>query len=97
MVKAFAEDPKVSFGDVHTGQEPIREGHDPGKGGWPTIRYFNKETGLAGESYTKKVEGMSMCDELGKDEYMTLYVEEAGKTILSATETGGDKDEKDEL
>ena len=35
-------------------------------------RYCHLQTGLAGESYTKKVEGMGMCDELGKDEYMTL-------------------------
>jgi len=54
----------------------------PGAGGWPTIRYFNKETGLGGKAYPKKTD-MAMCDELGpKEEYMQQYVEEAGGTSL---------------
>ena len=36
----------------------------PGSGGWPTIRYYNKETGVDGASYTQKT-SMSVCDELG--------------------------------
>lgn len=37
---------------------------NPGKGGWPTIRYYNKKTGHDGEAYVKKTQ-KSMCDELG--------------------------------
>lgn len=62
-------------------EEPIRGDHSPGAGGWPTIRYFNKETGYGGQAYTKKTSG-AMCDELGNDKYMTEYVEEAGHTYL---------------
>ena len=40
------------------------EGANPGAGGWPTIRYYNKETGILGKSYEKKTDA-SMCDELG--------------------------------
>jgi len=58
------------------------EDQGPGAGGWPTIRYFNKETGYGGKPYVKKTSG-AMCDELGpKEEYMQMYVEEAGGTSL---------------
>ena len=50
--------------------------HSPGKGGWPTIRYFNKETGYEGASYTKKTT-QAMCSELGQEKYMDAYVREA--------------------
>jgi len=48
-----------------------------GQGGWPTVRYFNAETGLDGAPYTKKT-SKSMCDELGDMEYMRAYVTEQG-------------------
>ena len=51
----------MSFGDVNLSEEPIRGGHNPGAGGWPTIRYFNAETGLAGASYVKKTDD-AMCE-----------------------------------
>ena len=68
--------------DVNLGQERIIEGpggepYNPGAGGWPTIRYFNQETGIAGGEYVKKTD-KSMCDELGNDEMMFAYVEEYG-------------------
>lgn len=52
---------------------------NPGKGGWPTIRYFNKLTGYDGAPYEKKTT-MSMCDELGPKgkTYMEEYVMEFG-------------------
>jgi len=51
-----------------------------GKGGWPTIRYFNKETGYDGQPYSKKTSD-AMCTELGpKHDHMNVYIEEAGKT-----------------
>jgi len=85
VVSAFAENPDVEFGDVAVGQQ-IEGPHNPGAGGWPTIRYFNKETGIDGSAYTKVTSG-SMCDELGKDEHMTEYVEAYGKTSLCAAES----------
>lgn len=55
-------------------------------GGWPTIRYFNKEH-PDGAPYQKKT-GDAMCTELGPqggtNKYMRAYVEEAGETSLCA-------------
>lgn len=57
------------------------------------MRYFNKETGLAGASYEKKT-SMSMCDELGpKHDYLTEFVEDVGNTGL-CTLDGSNCDER---
>lgn len=48
--------------------------HNPGMDGWPTIKYFNKETGVEGGNYVLKTDGM-VCDELGpKTNYLEEYV-----------------------
>lgn len=77
-------------------RESHGEGQNPGAGGWPTIRYFNKETGYGGKPYPKKT-SEAMCDELGKTENMQAYVEEMGKTSLcsAATEAGCTDKEKE--
>jgi len=78
-------------------EEQIRGEHSPGAGGWPTIKYFNKETGVGGAPYTKKTSD-AMCTELGNDEYMQAYIEEAGSTSLCSIAEGnpgcGDKEKK---
>lgn len=80
----------MQFGDVTLSGGGPRGGPtaNPGAGGWPTIRYYNKETGVDGQSYQKKTD-MPMCSELGTegDHYMQQYVEEAGKTSLCSIET----------
>jgi len=54
----------------------------PGAGGWPTIRYYNKETGVDGASYVKKTDA-PMCEELGpKGGLLHDYIEEAAGTSL---------------
>lgn len=75
-------------------ENQIRGHHNPGMGGWPTIRYFNKETGYEGASYTKKTEG-AMCDELGNLDHMQAYVMEAGQTSLCSIETKSGCSEKE--
>jgi len=82
----FKENSDVAFADVNLAEDQIRDGHNPGAGGWPTIRYFNKETGYGGNAYQKKTD-KSMCDELGDDTYMKAYVEEAGHTSLRSATT----------
>jgi len=81
----FSDNSDVEFGDVVLSGGGPRggEGANPGAGGWPTIRYYNKETGVLGKPYEKKTD-MPMCDELGPkgDVYMQQYVEEAGSTSL---------------
>lgn len=62
-------------------EDPIRGPYNPGAGGWPTIRYFNKATGYEGMPYPKKTE-KAMCDELGDESYMQAYVEEMAGVLL---------------
>jgi hypothetical protein len=96
-VRRFASNDDVAFGDVNLSEEQVKgEGakYNPGAGGWPTIRYFNKETGYDGATYTKKTT-KSMCDELGDRQYMEAYVTEAGKTSLCAIATGKGCSEKE--
>jgi hypothetical protein len=74
----FSSDDKVSFADVNLSEEPIRgPPYNAGQGGWPTIRYFNKETGYDGAPYQKKT-SMKMCDELKDINNMKAYIMEAG-------------------
>lgn len=94
-MKAFAGNDDVSFGDVNLSEEPIRgEPHNPGAGGWPTIRYFNKNTGIDGANYEKKT-SKSMCDELGDEEMMVSYIEEAGGTSVCSLSDGSGCSEKE--
>lgn len=90
-MKAFASNNDVAFMDVNLSQERITDGpngeaYNPGKGGWPTIHYFNEETGLAGGVYEKKTNG-HMCDELGDENMLTAYIEEYGNTSTCSVET----------
>merc|ERR1712146_72665 len=87
VVKQFKDNDDVQFADVMLSDGGPRggEGANPGAGGWPTIRYYNKETGVLGRSYEKKT-SMAMCDELGPkgetEGYLTQYIMEAGNTSL---------------
>ena len=90
----FANNNDVAFGDVNLSEEQVRGNHNPGAGGWPTIKYFNKATGYEGKPYTKKTSA-AMCDELGKDENMQAYVEEAGNTSLCKVEDGAGCEQKE--
>lgn len=81
-MKTFAGSADVSFGDVNLSEDQIRgPPHNPGSGGWPTIRYFNSKTGIEGANYDKKT-SKAMCDELGDEQMMFEYIEEAGGTSL---------------
>mmetsp|Transcript_3532 Transcript_3532/g.6118 ORF Transcript_3532/g.6118 Transcript_3532/m.6118 type:complete len:148 (-) Transcript_3532:305-748(-) len=90
----FAGNEKVSFGDINLSEEPIRGNHSPGAGGWPTIRYFNEETGIEGGTY-QKVTDDAMCTELGDMDHMVAYVEGYGNTSLCSVTDGAGCDEKE--
>ena len=82
MTRLFAGNDNVAFGDVNLQTTPIRgPPHNPGQGGWPTIRYFNSDTGKEGGSYEKRTEA-TMCTELGNRNYMIDYIETYGNTVL---------------
>jgi len=94
-VKTFAGNEDVSFGDVNLREEPIRgPPHNPGAGGWPTIRYYNKETGIDGANYDKKT-SKAMCEELGDQEMMNEYIEEAGGASLCSVSLGTGCDDRE--
>ena len=67
MAKDFVDNDKVVFGDVALSEGGPRSGvgvGSPGKGGWPTIRYYNKETGIEGAPYAQVTKDR-MCVETG--------------------------------
>lgn len=92
----------MAFADVNLSEEQIRDAADgsplsPGAGGWPTVRYFNKATGVAGAPYVMKQAGKKLCDELGDEEYMRAFVEEAsGTSACSAADGAGCNDQQKE-
>lgn len=77
----------MTFGDVNLAEAPVGGPYQAGAGGWPTVRYFNKDTGVGGKPYDKKT-SRSMCEELGDDKYMNEYILEAGSTSLCDVATG---------
>jgi len=66
-------------------------GHD----GWPTIRYFNKETGLAGADYVRRTTE-KVCNELKIEDNMIAFIESAAMTTMCTLEdeSGCDDSEK---
>jgi len=87
MTVKYKNNKKVAFADVNLSEEGIRGNHNPGAGGWPTVRYFNKETGYEGASYVKKT-SKAMCDELGDEKYMEELIQEAGGVFSCSVEDG---------
>jgi hypothetical protein len=79
-IKKYASTTAVSFADVLLSESlVIKAGGDgigAGQGGWPTIRYFNQNTGYNGEAYIPKTDE-KLHDELSQDTYMNLLIEEA--------------------
>lgn len=69
------------FADINLSEQSIRGNYNPGSGGWPTVRYFNKETGYEGAPYKKRTD-KAMCDELGDEQYMEDYVVDFGGVTL---------------
>lgn len=86
MIRSFAGNPDVGFGDINLSNDQIRGNHNPGAGGWPTIKYFNKKTGYEGAPYVQKTKS-AICDELGDFSNMESYVIDAGDTALCNIET----------
>lgn len=85
MVKRFAGVKGVAFATVVMEETVITSlfgvDQDPGKGGWPTLRYFNKIAGYGGVPYSKLDKETKMCDELKVISNMKRFVEEFGRAI----------------
>ena len=65
---------------------------NPGAGGWPTLRYFNAETGLAGAPVERKTT-MKICDEFKDGDRMIEATKESMK-ICKPDGEGCDPDEQ---
>jgi len=95
-VKEFAANDHLVFADVNLRDASIRGApHNPGAGGWPTVRYFNAETGYDGKNYEKKT-SQAMCDELGpKNKYLQEFIEDlAPKCFVDNPESGCNEKEQ---
>lgn len=66
--------------------------YNPGQGGWPTVRYFNKKTGPDGEQY-KQQTSERVCTELGPT---TTYLKDWVDTFVPGAAAAPDSG-KDEL
>jgi hypothetical protein len=87
--EAFAgpgNDYGVVFGDVNMDEadENAAHRHAPGGGGWPTIRFFTKQTEYKGGRYVQKTE-FPLCQELADRHWMLDYVESKSRTVLCGT------------
>lgn len=101
ITKAFENNTQVAFGDVNLQEDPVRGKYagSPGAGGWPSIRYYNKQTGYDGAfaGDWKDSNGLqgAMCDVFGKDENLQRYVEEMASTSLCSVVDGAGCTEKE--
>lgn len=50
---------------------------NPGAGGWPTLRYFNTETGYGGSKYVQKTQ-KRICEEMKDPVMVKAWVSEFG-------------------
>lgn len=48
---------------------------NPGAGGWPTLRYFNTETGYGGSKYVQKTQ-KRICEEMKDPVMVKAWVSE---------------------
>lgn len=86
------------FGDIVLSEAPIRgPPYNPGKGGWPTVRVFNKDTGVDGAEYPKQTK-QAMCTELGPGQpHLHNFIKEYAEPAESAGEPEPAEPAKEEL
>jgi hypothetical protein len=93
----YKDNPDVVFADVNlqdSNADLRGPPHNPGSGGWPTIRYFTAETGVEGGNY-QKVTDLPMCEELLDRMTMMDYVEGVSGAALCDVATGKNCNEKE--
>mmetsp|Transcript_57714 Transcript_57714/g.135770 ORF Transcript_57714/g.135770 Transcript_57714/m.135770 type:complete len:86 (+) Transcript_57714:305-562(+) len=59
------------------GARPLSQKHQAGAGGWPTLKYFNAETGVQGAKYVQKT-GQKVCDEMKVPSMVASWIQEIG-------------------
>lgn len=88
----------IVFGDVNLSKSSPTSSNagTPGAGGWPTLRHYNKATGIKGEQYKQKTSGM-VCEEMKQDNFMESYVMEAAtisRCSVATQENCSDKEKE---
>jgi len=69
---------KVAFAEVNCREsKELMQKHKAGQGGWPTLKFFNKETGLEGKNYVQKTD-QRVCEEMKDPKMVARWVNEIG-------------------
>mmetsp|Transcript_20015 Transcript_20015/g.40485 ORF Transcript_20015/g.40485 Transcript_20015/m.40485 type:complete len:105 (+) Transcript_20015:258-572(+) len=71
---------KVVMAEVNCrepGSRELSKIHQAGAGGWPTLKFFNKETGAQGANYVQKTK-QKVCDEMKVPSMVASWIEEVG-------------------
>ena len=80
-MKEFSGNDKVVFADVNLSEGRVGTiagtPQNPGAGGWPTLRYFNTETGYGGQKYVQKTE-KRICEEMKDPAMVKAWISEFG-------------------
>mmetsp|Transcript_2539 Transcript_2539/g.6180 ORF Transcript_2539/g.6180 Transcript_2539/m.6180 type:complete len:99 (-) Transcript_2539:279-575(-) len=82
----FSSNPAVAFAEVNVReQRQLGMKHQAGAGGWPTLKYFNKETGPEGRKYEQKTK-QAVCDEMKDPVAVETWVKDFGFKAASKAE-----------
>ena len=74
----YKNDEGVVFGDVNLREGRVTQSRDgtpqnPGAGGWPTLRYYNADTGPGGAP-VERITNQKICDEFKIPQRMILCI-----------------------
>ena len=93
----YKDDAGVVFGDVNLREGRVTQSRDgtpqnPGAGGWPTLRYYNADTGPGGAP-VERITNQKICDEFKIPQRMIDSVTTSRKVCDAVTKKGCDADE----
>ena len=93
----YKDDAGVVFGDVNLREGRVTQSRDgtpqnPGAGGWPTLRYYNADTGPGGAP-VERITTQKICDEFKIPQRMIDAVTTSRKVCDAVTKKGCDDDE----
>lgn len=85
VVRMFEEDITVKFAEINLAVNSIFKVHgkdlEAGTNGWPTYRFYNRLSGLGGESYTLRTQ-KKLVDELSEADNVIKFVTQMGGTSM---------------
>ena len=93
----YKDDAGVVFGDVNLREGRVTQSRDgtpqnPGAGGWPTLRYYNADTGPGGAP-VERITNQKICDEFKIPQRMIDSVTTSRKVCDAVTKKGCDEEE----